>query len=346
MIEQLSPSPSLDRSLDRSTLRSRYTRYFFVGMGWNFILMVLLGFIPDYVMLYTTSNLHAHWFSHLHGALMSLWLILFLVQATLVVRNNLKYHRQLGQASAVFGVIVWISMFVVSIRPRIAFPSPIGDEDWDVVLIQLFGIVFFGLFFAWGILQRKNSAVHKRLLLLTVIAVMQAAVDRMRFLPGLPLAFFVRFIYLDLLIVPLMIYDLLTIKRVHMITWLGGALMIAGQLLMTAAAGTPTWKKIAFGMYAPFVDPVVEVTLTDAQLAPLLGNYGDKNWNVTVSHSNGKTFLKLPDVPIFEMGAISETEFLLKTMTWKVTFVKAANGEVTKIIHTQPTVTWELPRMK
>lgn len=343
----LSASSTINESGSRS-LRARYARYFFVGMAVTFIIVTVLGFTPDYIMLYTpgANALRVHWFSHFHGALMASWLLLFLTQTILVVKGNVRFHRQLGLWSVTLGIIIWITMVAATVRPKIAFPLPIGDFRWDVLLIALYGIILFGLFFAWGMLSRKNLTTHKRLMLLATIGVMQASVDRVRFLPFIQDAFFVRFVYLDLLLIPLFIYDLIMLKRIHKITWIGSALFLVLQVAMVTAAGTTTWQTFAFNMFAPFVDPVVEVKLTAAQVAPLLGDYGDENWHVTISQDNGKFYLKLPDVPIFEMGPTSESEMSLKTVGWRVSFVKDANGNVTKIINNEPDLTWELRKMK
>ena len=90
----------------------------------------------------------------------------------------------------------------------------------------------------------------------------------------------------------------------------------------------------------------VEIKLGDAQTQPLIGDYGDKKWHLTIRRLGDKLYLKLPDQEGWEMGSISETEWFLKTMTWRATFVKSTEGKVTKIVNRQPGVTWEAPRMK
>jgi len=54
----------------------------------------------------------------------------------------------------------------------------------------------------------------------------------------------------------------------------------------------------------------------------------------------------LPNQPKWEMGAISETEWFLKIMSWHISFVKSADGNVMKIINKQPAITWEVVRMR
>jgi phosphoribosylformylglycinamidine (FGAM) synthase-like amidotransferase family enzyme len=175
---------------------------------------------------------------------------------------------------------------------------------------------------------------------------MQAAVDRIRFLPRINVVLFVRFIYLDALLIPLFIYDLLTVRRIHKITIIGVVCILFLQFAVTMAWGSPAWNKLAYNLFAPFMEQQVEIKLTDAQTDPVLGYYGDKKWKMAVIRTGGKVYLQLPDVPKLEMAAISETEWFLKATTWRISFIKSPDGSITKIINKQPNVTWEKPRFK
>jgi hypothetical protein len=158
------------------------------------------------------------------------------------------------------------------------------------------------------------------------------------------MAFFARFLYLDLLLIPLIIYDLVTLKFIHKITLLGAACFILMQAAASFAVGTPAWHKLAFSVFAPFMKMPVEIKLEDAQIEPLLGHYGNADWNLKIFREGGKTYIQLPEQPKFEMGAISETEWFLKITPWHVFFIKSADGKVAKIINKQPNVTWEVGR--
>ena len=326
-------------------LQSFYIRWFFVMMAALFPIIAATGFIPDYVLM-SRGAFHAHWFAHVHGAIMTSWLLIFLTQAILAAKGNLNYHRKLGLFSVGLGVIVWLSAIAADVRARIATSPPAGDDSWDVLLIGIYASTLFALFFSWGILARKNAAVHKRLLLLATMVILQAAVDRTRWLPGIGAAIYVRFIYLDFLLIPLFIYDLLTVKRIHKITLIATAFLITFQLAVTLTVGSPVWHKLAFSIFAPFMEQPVEIKINDTQTDILVGDYGDKNWHMTIRRVDGTMYLKLPDQPAWEMGAISENDWFLKTMAWRISFVKSADGSVKKIVNKQPGITWEATRMK
>jgi hypothetical protein len=328
--------------------KSRPAHYFFVWMASIFIILTLIGFGCDYMIISTNAGVTVHWFAQIHGLIMGSWLLIMLTQTILAAKGNFKFHQQLGLFSVGLAILVWFTMCIVSVRPVIANSPPefAQDGSWDILLINFYQIILFGLFFIWGILVRKKAAMHKRLLYFTTLILIQSAVDRIIILPGLYDAIFARFVYLDvLLILPLFIYDFVTTKQFHRITIIGATIVIIAQTAITIAWGTPAWHKFCFNAFSPFTEKVVEIKLSDAQIKPLLGYYGQKGYLI-IFKEGSKLYLKLPNVPKFEMGAIAENEFFLKTMTWKVSFIRDKDGKVIKIINKQPSITWEADKFK
>lgn len=322
----------------------RKGRYFFVSMAILFPILVALGFVPDYQM-FAQENIQLHWFLHVHGLIMTAWLGIFLAQTLLIAKDNVKLHRQLGPIGFVFGILVWLSLVGITVRALIVNNPPEGSGQFDILFIQLYLLVLFGIFFACGMLVRKQAAAHKRLLLLATLIVIQAGIDRIRFLPGLGLAIFVRFIYLDILLIPLFIYDWLSLRRIHFVTWFGTSVIVVFQIAITLSWGSPAWHHFWYNAITPFVERLPEIKLTDAQSGLLLGNYGDQKWHLTVSQEAGKLYLQLPGNPKWELGAASETDLFLKADNWKLHFVKGPDGKVTKLVNDQVFKVWEVPRM-
>ena len=96
MIHQVSTTAEVLLSNRRkvSGFQSFYTRYFFVMMAFLFPIIVVAGFTPSYQAL-ADGSYQPHWFVHLHGAIMSSWLLAFFAQAALAAKGNLKFHRKL-----------------------------------------------------------------------------------------------------------------------------------------------------------------------------------------------------------------------------------------------------------
>lgn len=135
----------------------------------------------------------------------------------------------------VLGVLVWISMGIVSYRVLIGFPPHLDNIPWAALWLQMSAMNLFGWFFAWAMLVRKkDTAAHQRLLLLATLVLIQSAVGRLQWLPWYnaehPNVFF---LYVDALLIPLFIYDFVTIKRVHKVTWIGSACLMVAQWIVT-----------------------------------------------------------------------------------------------------------------
>jgi magnesium-transporting ATPase (P-type) len=125
--------------------QSLYARYFFVAMSVLFIAVTALGFVPQLVAIHA-SHIHLHWFTHVHGAIMTVWLLIFLAQALLGAFGRLKYHRQLGFLSVGLGTVVWITMGVVTVSALIRDNPPEGDGQFTTLALSLSSVALFGFF--------------------------------------------------------------------------------------------------------------------------------------------------------------------------------------------------------
>src|SRR4051812_8123054 len=94
---------------ESKTISSKRGRYFFVGMSILFPILVLLGFVPDYVLI-SGGEFKVPWILHVHGAIMTGWLVIFMAQSLLIANSNVKRHKQLGKTGFVFGVLVIVSL--------------------------------------------------------------------------------------------------------------------------------------------------------------------------------------------------------------------------------------------
>jgi hypothetical protein len=72
-------------------------RYFFVVMASTITVIVFAGFAPSFYLrgaFQPGSNLSI--LLHIHGAVFSTWIILFLIQPILIARGSRALHRRLG----------------------------------------------------------------------------------------------------------------------------------------------------------------------------------------------------------------------------------------------------------
>ena len=169
-----------------ATLRSP----FFAGASILMLLLVLAGFAPTfYLSAYFPSARPVPAYVYWHGAVMTAWYVLFVVQTRLVAAHRADLHRRLGVAGCVLAAAVLATGFYVNrnLAPRLAalgvqLPPATEQLVTRVVLMGLFGLAIFTVLIAAAVLLRRRRAAHSRLMFLAVLATIPAAVGPPRWL--------------------------------------------------------------------------------------------------------------------------------------------------------------------
>jgi hypothetical protein len=181
--------------------------------------------------------------AHLHGAVFTGWVLLFLVQTSLVASHRVAVHRRLGIAVGMLAAVMTIVGVSTALSAAARGAAPPGVDPLVFLAIPLGDMVVFPIFVAAALWLRRDKETHKRLMLLAYISIIVAAVARM---PGVlalgPLGFFgLTFLFLLAAIV----YDLISRRRVHPAYLWGGALLVASVPLRLFISGTATWQSVA-----------------------------------------------------------------------------------------------------
>jgi hypothetical protein len=220
---------------------------FYSSLAWIMAATVLVGFGPTYYFrtyygsLPTVSGAtELSFLTHVHGALFTTWVVLFIVQTTLVAQRRVAWHRRLGGV----GVGLAIAMTIVGISTALASAArggaPPGVSPQLFLIVPLGDMVLFAGFVTAAVVQRRNREAHKRLMLLAYVSIIVAAVAR---IPGVitlgPLAFFGgAFIFA----LAGMIYDYMTRGQVHRAYVWGGLIFAASVPLRLVVAQTAAWQ--------------------------------------------------------------------------------------------------------
>lgn len=220
--------------------------HFFVGIGAWCILLALVGFVPSFQAAFA-GEFRIPPIVHVHGAVMMGWLLLYTAQAGLVTRGNLRRHRQMGWLATGWASAVWISMGVATVAALQQYTPDEAPFLVKPLLIQLGTLVVFPVFFIGAVLARRQAGWHKRLMTLATFVLVQAALDRMRWLPDLGLPGFwetgVRGYVL--LLLPLASFDLFTLRRIHPATLLGAGLIVAMHGVVSFYWADDGWNQLA-----------------------------------------------------------------------------------------------------
>ena len=220
-------------------------RKFYTGIGVAMLLTALVGFSRTYFLglisghATTITGRVPNATVHLHALLFMSWLVLFIVQTSLVARHRVKVHRKLGY----FGVGLAAAMIVVGGRTAVEAARlgavPPGAKPWNFIAIPFGDITTFAIFFLGAVLWRNQKDKHKRLMILASACLMPAALVRW---PGV-LAIGPLVSYGLALLFPIAgaVYDRWSRGHVHAVYWWGLALTVLGVAVRVVLLGSPAW---------------------------------------------------------------------------------------------------------
>jgi hypothetical protein len=214
--------------------------WIFVGVGFGFDLHNYLHEQPPVPIIV-----------HVHAVATTLWLLTATALVLLVETGNVRIHRRIGWFAAGYAALViviapWseLSWQALNLETPGALPP-------EFLSIAFSGVVCMALLLPWGVLLRRNSAAHRRVLILATIAISDAGFSRMvgLFLPA-PTTFLGTYLFYEggnLLIVLLMFLWDWKRNRVMTQFLLAASLVIAMGLTATGLYFNDTWKAISRG---------------------------------------------------------------------------------------------------
>jgi len=212
-------------------------------MGVVLTAIVVAGFVPP--MLARPGGIASvPLLLHVHGAVFVAWFLLFCLQAGLVVAGRVRLHRRLGMTSVVLAVAIIVLGYLVT-RGAYARPgfSIAGLSQAGSVLFPFTDIMNFVIAYSLALYFRRSPAVHKRLMLLAGILMIDPAASRLVFtLGGAPP---VILLLEAALLFALIGYDFYTRRRLSWPSMLGTGLFIAAFVAKLAIAKHPAWHSFA-----------------------------------------------------------------------------------------------------
>ncbi|MGZ3410203.1 MAG: hypothetical protein ACXWKC_16505 [Xanthobacteraceae bacterium] len=218
-------------------------RKFYTTMSVVMAAIVFAGFAPTYYLKHQFGAPPLDLAIHLHGLVFSTWIALFFTQTVLIANGRTDIHRKLGVFGAVLAALMVVLGIVASVHAIRTDHTPPGIDPRSFLVLPLFDIAIFAILVSTGVALRRQSETHKRLMLLSTICMLDAAIAR---LPGMldlgPPAFFA---IQDLLIVAGLIYDYVSRGRINRAYIWGGLLIILSQPIRLIVSGMPFW--LAFG---------------------------------------------------------------------------------------------------
>jgi hypothetical protein len=232
----------------RPRRRVRSDDLFFLGMAVVAIIAVFVGFARTYFLAGLFRAPLPNLLIHIHGAVFTLWIILFISQIGLVTTGRLPLHRRIGRLG--FGLaVVMVVLGLLAASDRLARHG--GESPNDTLegarafyAVGIGGMLMFATFVWLGYRNRHNPVVHKRLMLFATFALLDAGFDRWTVFDPYPLwqVHLMSFVPLVLLT---MVYDWWSLGRVQRVTIWSTVLLFTVQQGRLPAGHSAGWQHMA-----------------------------------------------------------------------------------------------------
>lgn len=225
-----------------AAVRSQHA--FYVGAALVAAAVVFLGFARTYYLKEFFGTRPLPLLLHIHGVVMTSWLVLLGVQTTLVATHRTHIHRRLGIAGAFLAVAMLVVGYLAAMYAARTDHAPTGISPLAFLVIPLGDLFVFGAVISAAFYYRRRPELHKRLMLVATISILPAAIARWpwSFVYHRPLAFF---LVTDLLLVACVVWDYAKTRRIHPAFLSAGLLLVASHPLRLMLARTDAWMAFA-----------------------------------------------------------------------------------------------------
>lgn len=223
---------------------------FFVGITTAIVVFVFAGFARTFYLHQLFGVPAPTPFMSFHGALMSGWILLLLVQTTLVAKRRVLWHRRLGIFGACYaGVLVaagCTATLIAAAREVRAHSMDVASQ-LSVLALELTQMLLFACLVGSAVWLRNRHDWHKRLMLLATLCILPNVIVRISLLTSS--AFFQRNITLlslwALLVVVVVALDSYRLRRVHPAFVFGGMVAVSSLYAAYFVSLTPLWMRFA-----------------------------------------------------------------------------------------------------
>lgn len=228
---------------------------FFTILGLMMLALAIGGFWPQYFSAVTGRAAQASthfWLIHVHAALFTGWLIIYVSQATLIMTGQARTHLKMGPWLAGYG----FATAAVGLYAAGLLADRLGQRQNDFeaaaafVFFPVIDMVYFAAFLATAVIYRKRPDLHKRAMFLATFSIAVVGLGRLVGRTG----FDSIFVWQPLNLAPLLIaivYDLFICRKVYPIVAVGLAVHLI-RLNAEHFANSEAWLPIGRALIAPF----------------------------------------------------------------------------------------------
>jgi len=233
---------------ESALIRMREKRFYLIT-ALLFPLAILIGFGRTYYLkTFTGAPPLSSYLVHIHGAIMTMWVLLYIAQVYLVRSKQIRLHQTLGFAGIGLAVLIVVCGFFTAIaaaKNGASTPGPPDIPRMSFLIVPMFDLVTFAVLFTAAVYYRKRAANHKRLMLVIAIGFLPPALARipLSVIQSLGPLFF--FGVPTLLMIFAIVYDRLQNGKFNKVLIYSSLFLIASYPLRLLVMGTEIWLAFA-----------------------------------------------------------------------------------------------------
>ena len=223
--------------------KARYDHVFFPAVSWLMLITVFIGFAPTYYLAGMVRAPLPSTIIHVHAVVFSSWILLLIVQTSLVAGRRVDLHRKLG----LLGFLLALLMIIVGILAAVDMlvrGGPVGRDPKWFFAITIANVLAFALLIPFAYRSRRDPAAHKRIIIVATAALLTAAISRWPF-AMVHRQTLTAMLFSYAFVVLLVAYDAFTLHKIHRATWMASICMIAVQQVAFPLGRTAMWHSFA-----------------------------------------------------------------------------------------------------
>ena len=182
-------------------------------------------------------------FLRIHGAIMTGWVLLLVVQSVLVAADQAKWHRRLGFLGAAWALLVMglgAAATILASAREVRNHTAMEQLQLTITGLELVQVILFGILVFGAVALRRRPDYHKRLMILSIVCMLPSVI------PRLPVTFFdslLSILMVTFLILAVLVgVDTYLGRRLHPAFVAGGGLIVSSLQLGFFAAHTAGWR--------------------------------------------------------------------------------------------------------
>lgn len=210
-----------------------------IGVVWA---AVLVGFGMD-IARYLGEAPAPPFILHIHAAVYVLWLVLVTLQILWIETGNIRRHMRLGWLTLALSVLMVPLGLAAALVDQVRQAAQ-PDYAPQFLALEFEETIAFSVFMIGGIVYRRSPAAHKRLMVLSAVAISDAGFARIMKtdVPGLFGWWLQYFWGIFLILVAMGAWDLWRRRRIHPTVLFGAALLWTGEIVATQLDASPAWR--------------------------------------------------------------------------------------------------------